>query len=235
MPSRTVTLPIYGFVTRHKGKFKLFPLAQKAAGFYVRRMKRISFFLAVLLLAWPGVARAQDAATEERLNKLSAQVQDLVEMQSAQSKQIEALFKELKNLQQEQSGKPVANYASQDDLKELAAKLREVDRKRQEDNEHILEVLKKLGKNIGGSVKPTVALPPPKPADAGGTTALATPDKGFDYEVKSGDTLSAIIAAYREQNIKITLKQVLNANPGLDEKKLKVGQKIFIPAPPQTN
>ena len=211
----------------------MFPLAENAAGFYVRRMKRISFFLAVGLLAWPEIVCSQDAATEERLNKLSAQVQDVVEMQSAQSKRIEALSKELLNMQQEQSGKPVANYASQDDLKELAAKLKEVDRKRQEDNEHILEVLKKLGKNIGGSVKPTVALPPPKAADAGGATASATPDKGFEYEIKSGDTLDAIRAAYREQNIKITVKQILNANPGLDEKKLKVGQKIFIPAPTQ--
>jgi LysM repeat protein len=96
-------------------------------------------------------------------------------------------------------------------------------------------VLKKLGKNIGGSGKTTVVVPSSKPADTSGTTAPTTPDKGFEYEVKSGDTLSAIIAAYREQNIKITLKQVLNANPGLDEKKLKVGQKIFIPAPPQSN
>jgi|ERR1017187_7852683 LysM repeat protein len=231
MPSRTVTRPIYGFIPRHKGKFKLFPLAESAAGFYLRRMKRISFFLAAALFALPVFVRAQDAATEERLNKLTAQIQDLVEMHSAQSKRIEALSKELENMRQEQSSKPAANYASQDDLKELAAKLKEVDRKRQEDNDHILDVLKKLGKNIGGPVKPTVALPPPKPADAGGATASTTPDKGFEYEVKSGDTLSAIIAAYREQNIKITLKQVLNANPGLDEKKLKVGQKIFIPAP----
>jgi LysM repeat protein len=213
----------------------VFSLAENAAGFYVRRMKRISFFLAVALLALPALVRAQDAATEERLNKLSAQIQDLVEMQSAQSKRIEALSKELQTMQQEQSSKPAANYASQDDLKELAAKLKEVDRKRQEDNDHILDVLKKLGKNINGSGKTTVTLPPPKPADAGSATAPATSDKGFEYEVKSGDTLSAIIAAYREQNIKITLKQVLNANPGLDEKKLKVGQKIFIPAPPQAN
>ena len=60
MPSRTVTRPIYGFIPRHKGKFKLFPLAESAAGFYVRRMKRISFFLAAALFALPVFVRAQD-------------------------------------------------------------------------------------------------------------------------------------------------------------------------------
>jgi nucleoid-associated protein YgaU len=209
----------------------VFPLAENAAGFYVRGMKRISFFLAAALFALPAVVRAQDAATEERLNKLSAQIQDLVEMQSAQSKRIEALSKELQNMQQEQSSKPAANYASEEDLKQLAAKLKEVDRKRQEDSDLILEQLKKLGKNISGPVKKPVALPPPKPADAGGATAPATPDKVFEYELKSGDTLSAIVKAYAEKNIKVTVKQILDANPGLDEKKLKPGKTIIIPAP----
>src|ERR1017187_1404407 len=118
MPSRTVTRPIYGFIPRHKGKFKLFPLAESAAGFYVRRMKRISFFLAAALFALPVFVRAQDAATEERLNKLTAQIQDLVEMQGAQNKLIEAIAKDVRNIQQEQQNKPAANYASPDDVKE---------------------------------------------------------------------------------------------------------------------
>ena len=37
--------------------------------------------------------------------------------------------------------------------------------------------------------------------------------------------------AYREKNIKVTVKQIENANPGLKPERLKVGQKIFIPAP----
>jgi LysM repeat protein len=43
--------------------------------------------------------------------------------------------------------------------------------------------------------------------------------------------LSAIVEAYRTKGIKVTLKQVLEANPNLNEKKLYVGQKIFIPLP----
>ena len=45
--------------------------------------------------------------------------------------------------------------------------------------------------------------------------------------------LLAIAKAYRAQGIKVTTDQILKANPGLDAKNMKVGQKIFIPAPAQ--
>ena len=51
------------------------------------------------------------------------------------------------------------------------------------------------------------------------------------YVVQSGDTLSVIVQAYNEKGIKVTTKQILKANPGLVPEKMKVGQKIFIPAP----
>jgi LysM repeat protein len=39
------------------------------------------------------------------------------------------------------------------------------------------------------------------------------------------------VQAYKDQGIKLTEKQILSANPGLVPEKLKVGQKIWIPAP----
>lgn len=194
-------------------------------------MKRISFWLALVLFTAPLAVHAQDAATEERLNKLTAQIQDLVEAQGAQSKRIEALAKEIQTMQQERQNQPVVNYASHDDLKELAAKLKEVDNKRQEDNDHVLAALKSLGKTLGSNSgkRPVTS----KAADEPGVKTPPAPEKGFEHEVKSGQTLSAIIQAYRDQNIKVTLKQVLDANPGLKPEKMYVGQKIFIPAPAQ--
>ena len=192
-------------------------------------MKRISFLLAVALFATPSFVRAQDAATEERLNKLTAQIQDMVEAQGAQSKRIEALAKELQAVQQERQNKPVADYASQSDVKELAAKLKEVDRKRQEDNDRILDELKKLGRNLGAGAGKKPATP--KVSEEATPKAPVSPEKGFEHIVKSGQTLSAIVQAYKEQNVKVTMKQVLDANPGLKPEKMYVGQKIFIPAP----
>ncbi len=193
-------------------------------------MKKIYVLLLAGLLARPGLVHAQDAATEERLNKLTAQIQDLQERQSSQDNRIEALAKEIQTLQQAQANQPAVNYASHDDVKELAAKLKEVDTKRQEDNDHVLVVLKSLGKNLGvnSGRKPPVT---PKAADDPAPKISNPPEKGFEHEVKSGQTLSAIIQAYRDQNIKVTLKQVLDANPGLKPEKMYVGQKIFIPAP----
>ena len=64
-------------------------------------------------------------------------------------------------------------------------------------------------------------------SDAGG----GTPQSGYDYTVQKGDTLLAIAKAYREQGVKVSTDEILKANPGLDPKTMKVGQKIFIPAP----
>ena len=51
--------------------------------------------------------------------------------------------------------------------------------------------------------------------------------------IQSGDTLSVIVKAYAEKNIKVTVDQIVAANPGLNPKRLRVGQKVFIPAPQQ--
>ncbi len=54
----------------------------------------------------------------------------------------------------------------------------------------------------------------------------------FITRSKKDDTLSLIAQAYREQQgIKVTTKQIADANPNVNPAKLHVGMKIFIPAP----
>jgi LysM repeat protein len=185
-------------------------------------MKRISFFLAATLLILPAISRAQDAATEERLNKLSAQILDLAEAREAQSKRIDELAKAIAAIQQ-QLDKPNVNYASQDDVKKLADKLQEVDHKRQEDNDRILKGIEQEFKDLAKTMK--------KPVVAPSSSDNATSGNVFEYIVQPGDTLSAIIAAYRDKNIKVSLEQILKANPGLKPESMPVGKKIVIPAP----
>ena len=194
---------------------------------YCRTMKRISFFLMTALLATPVLAPAQDAATEERLNQLSAQIDVLKEAKEAQNKRIDALEKQVGDLQS-QLNKPSGNYASTDDLKQVADAVKEVDKNRKADNEKVLNELEKLGKTLGGgsgghhtsSVTPTDT---PKP-----TFDPNTPH--MEYPVQAGDNLSAIAKAYTDKGIKVTVKQILAANPGLKAENLKPGQKIIIPA-----
>lgn len=85
-----------------------------------------------------------------------------------------------------------------------------------------------------GYVPPAATSVPPTP-DAGfaPAPAVVTPDmtspltasEGSDYVIKKGDTLGDVA-----KRNKVTLKALEAANPGLDSRKLKIGQKIKIPA-----
>ncbi len=187
--------------------------------------------VALALWSAPGT-RAQDAATQERLDKLSGRIEDLTAAQEALRKQISELSREVETVR-EQSSKPNASYVRQEDLNHLTEEIKAVDRKRVEDSEKVRVELSKLRDLL----KAPLAPPKQKPTSTskekpttGGTTA---PEKGFEYVVQSGDTLDAIVQAYKEKNIKVTVAQILKANPGLKAERLKVGQKIFIPAPAQ--
>jgi LysM repeat protein len=115
-------------------------------------------------------------------------------------------------------------------LKKLANQVQEIDKKRQEDRELILKEIGKLGKVAGSSSgrKPT---PTVTTNSATGGSNPGGKENGYEYKVSAGDTLLIIAKAYRDQGIKVTSDQILKANPGLDPKNLKVGQKVFIPAP----
>lgn len=194
-------------------------------------MKRIYFLLATSLIFAPCFARSQDAATEERFNQLNGKIEDLIAGQEAQKKLISELRREIESLRDQQN-KPNTTYASHDDLKRLAETIKEVDRKRIDDNEKVQNSLIKLSKTL--TEKPPVSRTPrSEKTEKADVEPKKSDEKGFEYTIKSGDTLSTIAKAYKEQNIRITSDQILKANPGLQADKLRVGQKIFIPAPPQ--
>jgi LysM repeat protein len=66
---------------------------------------------------------------------------------------------------------------------------------------------------------PADPVPPPKP------------QKGYYHTVESGETLTMICAAYRDQGVKVSVAQVKKANGLTGKSVLKVGQKLFIPKP----
>ena len=172
-------------------------------------------------------ATAQDAATQERLDKLSGQIEDLVAAQKSQQKQVSELIREIERLR-EQSTKPNENYVSQDDLKRLADTVKEVDRKRVADAERVQKELLNLSKVLTtqSARKPVRETVVDNPSDKSNG-----PEKFFEHVVGKGDTLSTIVQAYRDQNVKVSVEQILKANPGLKAEKMLIGQKIIIPAP----
>jgi LysM repeat protein len=194
-------------------------------------MKRILFFLMTALVVAPVIAPAQDAAMEERLNQLSAQIDVLKEAKELQNKKIETLEKQVSELQSKLS-QPSGDYASVDDVKQLAKSLKEVDEKRQSDRKDVADQLEKIRKAVIG----------PGPGNGGRRPAAASTDTpaakpGFDasaphmeHKVEPGETLSAIASAYRAKGVKVSVQQILDANHIADPKNVKIGQVLIIPA-----
>ena len=172
---------------------------------------------------------AQADATQQQLDQLRGKLQDIVEAQEAQGKRLDALTKEISELHDKVNApKPTEDNASASDLKNLAEKLQEVDKKRAADRKLILDEIDKLAKIASGApVKNKTTSTKPKSSDE--TTTPPTPQNGYYYEVKPGDTLPAIAKAYRDQGVKVTTAQIKAANPKMNPDVLIVGKKIFIP------
>jgi LysM repeat protein len=195
---------------------------------YCHGMKKLTILLMTGMLFLTQAVRPQDAAVEERLNKINGHVEDLLAAQKLQQERMAELAKELGNIR-ELAAKPAGNFASQDEMRKLAEKLQEIDQKRVADNEKILKEIEKLGR--AGAVARTERKPQKSQPESGAIAGtIGGAEKGFEYVIESGDTLSTIAQAYGKKGIKITSDQILKANPGLKPNSLRVGQKIFIPA-----
>ena len=194
-------------------------------------MKQKFLWWTVILLAVAPVLRAQDASVEERLGRMRGYIEGLQEENSSLKKQMASMSREIQTLR-EQANQPNTSFAAHDDVKKLAEKLQEVDRKRIEDSERIAKQIENLAKTL--SSRPPSRSPRNTPssgdASSGGGGGNVATGKGFNHEVASGDTLSTIAQEYsRATGTKITVDQILKANPKLVPEKLMVGQKIFIP------
>src|SRR5882757_7724986 len=114
-------------------------------------MRKISTWLFILTFI-VCAAHGQDAATQQQIDKLYGQIQDVLETQAAQTKRMDALEKEVGDLRDKLNQPAAANDdASAGDLKKLAAQVQEIDEKRQADNEKILKAVEKFAKSGGGS------------------------------------------------------------------------------------
>ncbi len=191
-------------------------------------MRKISFWLFILAFT-ASLAHAQDAATQQQIDQINGRIQDIIDAQAAQGKRLDALEKSVSDLSDKLSQPAANNSASTDDLNKLAEQVKDLAKKQQDDNDLVLKELEKLGK--GGSIS-TTSHKPPDVTTENPTTTAGSPQKGYYYTIHEKDTLSAVAKAYSaELKIKVTVEQILNANPGLNPKNLIVGKKIFIPQP----
>ena len=238
-PKTALTGRRYNLIILKFGHFQLFlQLDAEGKEVFHSGMKKISLWLFVFAFAasTASVARAQDTATQQQLDKLSGQIQDLLDAQALQEKRISALEKKISDVQDKLSQPAAtADTASANDLKKLAAQMQELAKKQQSDNDLILKEIEKLGKGGNSSTSSRHSSGDSETTSSStATSSTATangPQKGYWQPVGNGDTVSAIAKAYRDKGVKVTVKNILDANPGLDPNNLIVGKKIFIPDP----
>ena len=214
-------------------------------------MKR-NFLVIVLLaaLALPATLLAQqDSPTaaaereqaEERHRTLTKRLDGLEESFAALQKNVTALRDEVRRLKDELDRSKSRNEstATQESLKYLGEKIEEVDKKRLADNERTIKEIDKLRKFLIESPVPRVT-PAPTPSNPPRTNPGDPPrtnpnpggkQVGWDYTIRTNDTLAGILVKLRKQGINVSQKQVEQANEGVNWNKLKIGQIIFIPQP----
>jgi LysM repeat protein len=110
--------------------------------------------------------------------------------------------------------------ALQTRLSALDGQLRSLDAARQRDRQEIVDT---LSTKIASLVNASARQAPRAPAAAPKRSAN---QEGFEHVVASGETLSAIAAAYNSR-----AKDIMDANNITKPESLRVGQKLFIPAP----
>jgi Skp family chaperone for outer membrane proteins len=181
----------------------------------------------------PAAAAAAREESETRYQRLTSRIDDLEVSFQRFQKDLDKLESQIRGLREQMSRVADNSHhtATQESIKRLADAVEEVDRKRLKDQESVNSALREMEKLIlkGGGSPSKRSDSPPKQSP--------TPDKssgkGYEYTIRSNDNATKIAAALREQKgIKITGQQIIDANPGLDWTKLKIGQKIFIPEVP---
>jgi DNA repair exonuclease SbcCD ATPase subunit len=174
--------------------------------------------------------------SEERYKRLSAEMQALAETQEVIIKRQEDFRQRLDKLAddirsaKEEHSRSAGNLATREDLRKYAEKLKELDEKRESDKKLILENIKELAK--------VPMAPPPETKPAPRHAPDPNEEPPLVYTVRKNDRLLDILAAYNEHfqkngQAKITMAQVLKANPGLKADRLVAGTKVKIPFPPK--
>jgi len=203
-------------------------------------------------------AAAEREAAEERYKLLNSAVEGLTSAQADLQRRLGSLADEVRSLRAQEYKIDTSKFVTREEFNRLVKAFEEIERKREDDKKLIREEFEQLKKDIvkllnapapsatqkknktqppaeKGSEK--LAEKPSSKADKSDNSAASALQEGVSYTIEKGNTLLAIVTAHNEklksQGKKTSVKLVLEANPGLDEKKLRIGQSIFIPLLPE--
>ena len=198
-------------------------------------------------------AAAEREAAEERYRLMNSAVDALTTGQADLQRRLSALAEEVRSLRLENSRIDTSKFVTREEFNRLLKAIDEIEQKRAADKKLIREEFEQLKKDIVKLLNAPAPSAPPKknktqsPPDKGSEkptekssekgekTVNSAPEfqEYVKHTVEDHDTLSAIVRAYnekfKEQGKKTSVNLVLQANRGLDEKKLRIGQTIMIP------
>ena len=186
-------------------------------------------------------ALAERRDFEERYKRMVAELEDMKDAYRALQKRTSDLASEVARLRDEnlQHTQAQTKYATREDLRKLVEKMQEIDSKRESDRKLVLEQLEKLANTTANSFAALESRPQRRQQEEEKKPVAPPVDPNqeyYTYVVEPGNTLSDIVNAYNEDFKKngkkrITVQQVLQANPGLKPERIFAGKKILIPVP----
>lgn len=135
--------------------------------------------------------------------------------------EIERLTRNVDTLRTAPTGPSAADVQTlQQRIAQLENQLRTLDAARERDRKEIID-------SLSSKLSAVVASKPaPRPAPAAPSQRRTGTQEGYEHVVESGQTLSAIASAYN-----VSTKSIIEANSLTRPDQLRVGQKLFIPAP----
>ena len=135
--------------------------------------------------------------------------------------EIERLSRSLEALRSAPGGATQSDVQTlQQRITALESQLRALDAARERDRKEMIDTLTtRISQVVGASSKPRPAATASRPRTSG-------PQEGYEHVVEAGQTLSAIASAYN-----VSSKSIIDANNLANPNALRVGQKLFIPAP----
>jgi len=195
-------------------------------------MRRALFF--AVLLVCPvaftqdspiGVAQREEA--QERYKRMSAKIEDLENAIQTYNQQFQKMENEIHRLQNE-IAKLRDGSRDSSAKADIVEQIKAVDRARVADQDNVMKEFARLRKELLGAVTR-----PPKSNSGSSAPTPQVTEKGLEYSIRDGDTLMKLVAALNKQGVKVTQKQIEQANPNVKWNALQIGQKIFIPATAQ--
>lgn len=175
--------------------------------------------LVALGIGWMGLSRATTLEAEiKRLEALASSDTGVEESIESNRANLEKLSSSM-NAFSKNVNKAISDVGS--DISKVRSDVRKVMMTAGEAKKRVLE-LEEKGVQVSVVPSPSSSAPAAQAKQAPDTA----PGKAGVYTIKSGDTLGKIAAAY-----KITLSQLQAANPGIDPRRLRIGQQIRVPGP----